>query len=185
MTIMAVFVCERGSLCVLEADVHATQSSRLPYRDLPPEPKITTVSGSDTRSHSRLVNTRRRLSVWGELTLWHTFSLGVLFYSVRSLCHRRCTFQACPDLSRWLKMVHVQITLMMPGAKLAIYHPKQWERRNSSYLDTAEWKNGPEKTWFMLSCDNAAPLHPSIHHHFIHPRLISYLLFSLSFNGLW
>lgn len=40
--IMAVFVCKRGSLCVLEADaVHATQSSRLLYRDLLPEPKIT------------------------------------------------------------------------------------------------------------------------------------------------
>lgn len=51
--IMAVFVCERGSLCVLEADVvHATESSQLRYRDLLPEPKITSVSGSGAHSHS-------------------------------------------------------------------------------------------------------------------------------------
>lgn len=53
-SIMAVFVCERGSLCVLEADVvHATQSRRLLYRDLLPDPKITSVSGSGTHSPSR------------------------------------------------------------------------------------------------------------------------------------
>lgn len=60
--IMAVFVCERGSLCVLGADVvNATQSSRLLSKVLLPEPKITSVSGSDTltlalREHKKANN---------------------------------------------------------------------------------------------------------------------------------
>lgn len=122
------------------------------------------------------------VSSHGDITLFSASSSATVFvlkYNV--FVPPRVHILGCPD------RCELKIRLMTPGAKLPIYHRKQWERRNPSYLDKAEGGKTvvKKKPWLMLSCDNAAPFHPSIHHHFIHLCLISYQLFSFSSNGLW